>query len=479
MSTRDVINKYSSLSLEELKKEFNSFRGLNSRDIIINKHKDAYKDSVFKRLKRAFINPYSVVLYVLAIISLFIDIILPKNKSYTTFIIITIMLVISGIVRFIEELKAKKTADRLSYISNTRVMCKRDGLFKEIDIDELSRYDIVKLKAGDRVPADIRIIYDNNLFVSDAMITGESEILEKNSTDSNRLNNILFMGSTIISGEAIGIALLLNDESLFGDYKIKAQKRKGFDRGSNSIIWVLIKFMAVLIPLVFITTGLLKGSWFEAFLFSISVAVGLTPELLPMVITSCLARGSSRMKDKSTVVKNINAIEAFGSMDILCLDKTGTLTSDKLRLEYYMDIIGNESMKVLDLAYLNSLYSTGVENHLDKAILECISMENISMHLKDLAKEYKKLDERPFDYSRRISSVLLKNYDRNILICKGGIDEILKRVEYIDYKGHISPIREDDKKSAHLVADEMLGDGMKVLAIAYRNSEEVEITRDM
>lgn len=212
--------------------------------------------------------------------------------------------------------------------------------------------------------------------------------------------------------------------------------KDGFDQGAHySIAWVLIRFMAVLIPVVFVACGLTQGNWFSAFLFALSVAVGLTPEMLPMVITACLAKGSGAMGKKQTVVKNINAMQEFGSMDILCVDKTGTLTGDRISLEYYMDILGNENQAVLDLAYLNSCYHTGVQNHLDAALLKCREMPGKGDHFQQLSAQHPKLDELPFDYDRKFASVLVKGTEKNLLLVKGSVSEVCRRCRFAEYKG--------------------------------------------
>ena len=273
--------------------------------------------------------------------------------------------------------------------------------------------DTVSLSAGERVPADLRLIEAQDLFVSQALLTGESNVLGKNTNrlasatqiPLDRFSNIAFMGSSVISGEGKGIVLAVGGSTVYGGYLSELQRNKhSFDTGANSIAWVLIRFMVALVPVVFVVSGITKGDWLTSFLFSLSVAVGLTPELLPMVINACLAKGSSAMGEKQTIVKNINAMQSFGSMDVLCVDKTGTLTGDEVILEYYLDILGEESREVLDCAYLNSFYHTGVANHLDQAILKCSSMPGRENHFLSLGETIQKLDELPFDYERKCGS---------------------------------------------------------------------------
>lgn len=434
-------------------------------------------DTVLYRLRRAFVNPFTVVLFILASISFVTDFLLASNfsRNITTPLIILAMLLTSGVVRFIQELRAKQIAGKLLKMINSDVIVLRGGKWQGISSQELVVGDRVRLFPGERVPADIRLTAANGLFVSQAVITGESAVAEKSAavlTGSRArtyagYSNIAFMGSTVIGGSGEGIVLAVGQDTVYGGFsgtKIKA--KVGFDRGANSIAWVLIRFMAALVPFVFIACGLTKGDWFAAFLFALSVAVGLTPEMLPMVISACLAKGSAAMGLKQTVVKNINAMQGFGSMDILCVDKTGTLTGETIILEYYMDVLGNESHKVLELAYLNSLYHTGVKNHLDNAVLKCREMPGSG--LAEAGRRCEKADELPFDYSRKFASVLVKCGGENLLLVKGSVDEVCQRCSHIEYQGRRIPVGSDALQNVHAVADEMLEDGMKVLAVAYK-----------
>ncbi len=436
-------------------------------------------DTVFYRLRRAFINPFAVILFVLASISFVTDVLLASNfsRNMTTVIIILCMLLISGIVRFIQEMRAKRIADRLTQMIASDVLVYRNGKWKGISSEKLVVGDWVRLFAGERVPADIRLTAANDMFVSQSVISGESEVLEKNCRTLSggktlsyaEYSNIVFMGSSIIGGMGEGIVLAVGRDTVYGGFsRTEIRLKNGFDQGANSIARVLIRFMAILIPIVFAACGITKGSWLSAFLFALSVAVGLTPEMLPMVISACLARGSAAMGKKQTVVKNINAMQGFGSMDILCVDKTGTLTGDTVLLEYYMDILGNESETVLDYSYLNSLYHTGIRNHLDSAVLLCGEMPGHGDHFREFAACHPKLDELPFDYDRKFASVLVRGNEENVLIVKGSLDEVCSRCSHFEYRGKRSPMENDGRASVHAIVDEMLEDGMKILAVAYK-----------
>jgi len=435
-------------------------------------------DTVLYRLRRAFVTPFSMILLALAGISFVTDVLLASNfsRNLTTVFIVLGMLLVSGAVRFGQELRARRVADHLTDMIATRVRVLRDGRWQELPSTELVVGDRVRLAAGDRVPADLRLIEARDLFVSQSVITGESGVQEKQAGTLRKSEvknvtdcaNIALMGSTVTGGFGEGIVLAVGENTVYGGFSgVGAGRKDGFDRGANSIARVLIRFMAVLIPVVFAAGGLTKGNWLSAFLFALSVAVGLTPELLPMVVNACLARGCAVMGKKQTVVKNINAMQGFGSMDLLCVDKTGTLTGDVVALEYYMDVLGNESARVLELAYLNSLYHTGVQNHLDEAILRCRQMPGQKERFEGLARRHPQLDELPFDYEQRLAGVLVEG-EENLLVVKGSLDEVCRRCSHVEYKGQRLPMGPDAAASVHAVADEMLEDGMKVLAVACK-----------
>ena len=436
-------------------------------------------DTALYRLRRAFINPFTIILFVLAAVSFLTDVVLASNfsRNITTSVIILCMLLFSGIVRFTQEMRAKRVADHLTQMVSSTVLVLRNAQWMRISSEDLVVGDKVRLFAGERVPADIRLTQAKDLFVSQSVLTGESAILEKKADtlvcgqahSYSNYHNIAFMGSSITGGTGEGIVLAVGKDTVYGGFSVaESHPKNGFDRGANSIAWVLIRFMAVLIPIVFVACGLTKGDWLAAFLFALSVAVGLTPEMLPMVINACLAKGSAAMGKKQTVVKNINAMQGFGSMDVLCVDKTGTLTGDKITLEYYMDVLGNECQYALDLAYLNSLYHTGVRNHLDDAILRYRQIPEQRMHYEELEQRHPKLDELPFDHERRFASVLVRHGQENLLIIKGSVAEVYQRCSYIEYKSERHKIDLHGDASVHAIVDEMLEDGMKVLAVAYK-----------
>ena len=437
------------------------------------------EDTMLRRLRRAFLNPFSSILCILGILSLGTDVFLTADpgRNLSTALIIFSMILISGSIRLIQELRAKNAARQLDRLIHERITVRREGELLEIPAEKLVVGDIVLLRAGDRVPADIRLTKVTDLFVSQAAITGESAILEKSSRTLGygspetltQLENLAFMATTVISGKGEGIVLAVGKDTLYGSFaKSDAEDKTSFRQGANSIAWVMLRFIAVLIPSVLLLLGITGGKWLQSFAFALSVAVGLMPEMLPMVITACLARGSLSMSRKQTIIKDIDAMQGFGSMDVLCMDKTGTLTNESILLEYYMDVLGNESGETLDLAFLNSVYHSGVRNPIDNAIRACQTMPGREAHFGQLLAQHQKVDEIPFDYSRKTVSTLVKAPDgEHTLIMKGDVSLVAARCSQVFYRGQCLPM-EEGRESVSCVVDEMLRDGMKVIAVARK-----------
>jgi len=435
---------------------------------------------LYKRLIEAFINPFTIVLFILASVSLVTDVILapPGEKKFVTVIIICTMVLISGFLRFIQETRSNNSADKLKAMVHTTVMVGRGDEDKtEIPLADLVPGDIVYLAAGDMIPADVRIIACKDIFISQAALTGESEPLEKSAgvlkdggTNPLELSNLAFMGSNVISGSATCIVLATGDLTCFGSMAKEITGKKvvtNFEKSVNSVSWVLIRFIMCMIPVVLFVNGFTKGDWFEAFLFALSVAVGLTPEMLPMIVTTNLAKGAVSLAKKKTIVKNLNAIQNFGAMDILCTDKTGTLTQDMVVLEYHLDIHGVEDERILRHAFLNSYYQTGLKNLMDLAILKHASTEPY----RSMQQKYTKVDEMPFDFNRRRMSVVIKDLEgKTQLITKGAVEEMLNISAYTEYKGEVAPITDDIKKEILSFVKKLNSEGMRVIAIAQKNS---------
>lgn len=439
-------------------------------------------ETVFSRLITSFVNPFTIVLLFLALVSVFTDIILiaPEDRSFKTVIVIILMVSISGFLHFLQETRSNKASEKLKAMVYTTVTVERGGK-KEIKLSEIVPGDIVYLTAGDMIPADVRIITSKDLFISQSALTGESEPVEKSefpvgqlTENALDLSNLAFMGSNVISGSAACVVLVTGDHTYFGSMA-KAITGKSvvtsFDKGINSVSWVLIRFMMCMVPVVLFVNGFTKGDWLEAFLFALSVAVGLTPEMLPMIVTTNLAKGSVAMAKKKTVVKHLHSMQNFGAMDILCTDKTGTLTQDKVVLEYHLDIHGNEDERVLRHAFLNSFFQTGLKNLMDVAILAHTDKEPYHT----LTKNYNKVDEIPFDFNRRRMSVVIKDEEgKTQLITKGAVEEMLCISTHAEYNGEVQPLTDTIRSEILATVDRLNRDGMRVIAVAQKNNPSVE-----
>lgn len=437
------------------------------------------KESLFKRICGAFINPFTAILFALALVSVVTDIILaaPEDKNYVTVIIITTMVMISGLLRFIQETRSGNAAANLSkMICTTACVERTETGKKEISIDDIVVGDIVYLSAGDMIPADVRILSAKDLFVSQSALTGESEPVEKHADVSSgskaltEISNLAFMGSNVISGSAKAVVVAVGNDTILGtmakDLSVKPPKTT-FEKGVNAVSWVLIRFMLVMVPVVLFINGFTKGNWLDALLFAISVAVGLTPEMLPMIVTTNLAKGAVTMAKKKVIIKNLNAIQNLGSIDILCTDKTGTLTQDKVVLEYYLDINGNEDKRVLRHAFLNSYFQTGLKNLIDIAI---ISHED-DLDSTALKTEYTKVDEIPFDFNRRRMSVVVADSSgKTQLITKGAVEEMLKCCSHAEIDGKVVALTEETRTFIIKKSDDLNSKGMRVIAVAQKTN---------
>jgi len=477
------------LEKEALIAEFGAPDGLDEEQIEeslerygSNKITHDHRKSFVRRMTEAFVNPFTAILFVLASVSFVTDYILasPGEKSLVTVIIITVMVMISGILRFVQETRSGNAAAKLSEMveNTTRVQRKNQGEI-EIPMDEVVVGDIVHLAAGDMVPADVRVVESKDLFISQGALTGESEPQEKFShavslNEAHSLTeypNLAFMGSNVVIGAAKCMVIATGEDTLFGSIAktvAGAKTETNFEKGVRSVSWVLIRFMLVMVPVVLLINGFTKGDWLEAFLFAISVAVGLTPEMLPMIVTTCLAKGAVAMSRQKTIIKNLNSIQNFGAVDILCTDKTGTLTQDKIILEYHWNVQGEEDVRVLRHAFLNSFYQTGLKNLLDFAIIDHTEREGGGIY--ELSSHYEKIDEIPFDFNRRRMSVVVtdKTTDRTQMITKGAVEEMLHICSQVEYGGRLEPITEELKTKIFKTVDDLNDDGMRVIAVAER-----------
>jgi len=449
------------------------------------------------QLVQAFITPFNAVLFLIATTSFIIDVVLeePANRDYKTVVVVFVMVLLSSLIRFWQEFRSNVAAEKLKSMVKTTatVLRKEEGKF-EIDIKELVTGDIIFLSAGDMIPADCRIIQSKDLFLNQSTLTGEALPVEKREfvvshTDNKtplELENICFMGTNVESGQAVAMVVTTGNHTYFGSISKSITGKHAetsFDKGVNSVSWLLIRFMLIMVPLVFVINGFTKGDWVEALLFAIAVAVGLTPEMLPMIVTANLAKGAVTMSKRKVIVKRLNAIQNIGAMDILCTDKTGTLTLDKIVLERHLNVDGVEDDEVLKWAYLNSFHQTGLKNLLDVAILDHFEVKE---YLK-VEEQYKKVDEIPFDFQRRRMSVILEQANhKHLLICKGAVEEILDLCSHTfdpgeDRQLHIEVDKiqlmdETIRKNILDLSKKLNKEGLRVLLVAIKEYDERPLT---
>ncbi len=473
METEASLDKMKSfrqgLSRAEVERRQSDF-GLN-----VISHKKS--DSLFKRLLKAFVNPFTVVLFVLATLSLFTDVILADDKNPRSVILITSMVLLSGVLRFVQESRSNKAADKLKAMVHTTAMVERmETGTQELPLAQIVPGDIIHISAGDMIPADVRLIESKDLFVDQSTLTGESEPVEKFHAASEihgsaitDLINIAFMGSYAVSGTAVAVVLATGDRTCFGSMALAITGRSAetsFDKGINSVSWLLVRFIIIMIPVVFFVNGFTKGNWFEAFLFALSVAVGITPEMLPMIVTTNLAKGAVSMARKKTVVKHLDSMQNFGAMNILCTDKTGTITQNRVVLEYHLNIYGEDDKRVLRHAFLNSHFQTGLRNLMDEAILGHWEEEGFD----SLMKKYEKVDEVPYDFSRRRMSVVVRDdAGKTQMITKGAVEEMLSICTTAEYDGKHEPITETLLTKITETVEKLNRQGMRVIAVAQKD----------
>jgi Mg2+-importing ATPase len=467
----------------------------------------------YVQLFHAFATPFTIVLTLLSAVSW-------ATGDVRAVVVIGAMVALATITRFVQEYRSNRAAVSLQAMVKTkgtvqrRLPERRSGEQAEpvsarppaerrrdaqtvdpallvsrkieLAIEELVPGDIVHLSAGDMVPADVRVLTAKDLFVSQSALTGESLPVEKwpilqdgavpASAALPELATICFMGTSVVSGTATAVVVATGGRTYFGSMAKSIVGRRqltSFDKGVNSVSWLLIKFMLVMVPVVFLLNGFTKHDWLEAFLFGVAVAVGLTPEMLPMIVTANLAKGAVRMARRKTIVKRLNAIQNFGAMDILCTDKTGTLTQDRIILERHLNLVGEDDDTVLGFAYLNSYHQTGLKNLLDVAVLEHAELKE-QLHVE---REYKKVDEIPFDFTRRRMSVVVAHgLDTHMLICKGAVEEILPLCSRARDEDRILPISEEARRNALELLAEMNEDGLRAVAVAYREFPASERT---
>ena len=425
--------------------------------------------------------PFNSILIVIALVLTYTDVYLSATPNYSSIIVITILVLVSTFLDFIEEFKSNSAAEKLKQLVATTTTVIRDGKEINIPMKDVVLGDIVILSAGSMIPADLRIIEAKDLYVGQSSLTGESDSVKKvpestltleeieNITD---IDSICFMGTDVISGAGKGIVVKTADSTYFGKiaHTLNKKPETAFQKGIKSISKLLIKFMLVMIPLVFII-NVWKHDIILSFTFSVAIAIGITPLLLPVILSSNLSKGAVRMSKKKTIVKSLDSIQSFGAMNILCTDKTGTLTEDKIVLEKYLDIQGEEDIRVLKHAFINSYFQTGLKGNIDEAVIK----RGLENQLGEIVENYKLIDEIPFDFSRRRLSVAVSDGEKKQLITKGAVEEILEISTKVDYKGQISPITKEIKENILRISKALNKEGLRVIAVCQKNDQTDKI----
>ncbi len=482
MYQKECINKVNDF-LEEnhFKKE-----GLTSAEAEENRSK--YGSNIMKQKKPkkwyhyllgSLLSPFNLILLGITGVLFYTDVILSEPPSYANMIVILILITASTLLEFFEVYRSNRAAEKLKTLVSVKASVYRDGKIAKIPLQDITVGDVISLSAGDLIPADLRIIEAKDLYVIQSSLTGESDAVKKvvetentkqDFDDITDLDNICFMGTNVMSGTGKGIVFKVGDNTYFGkiaDTITEAKPQTSFQKGIQSISKLLIKFMLVLIPITFLLNAVKHGT-LTAFTFAVAIAIGITPLLLPVILSSSLAKGATGMSKKKTIVKRLDSIQSFGAMNILCTDKTGTLTEDKIVLEKYLDIKGEEDTRVLKHAFLNSYFQTGLKGNIDEAVID----RTQKTELKGIEEKYHKIDEIPFDFSRRRLSVILSDGKKNQMITKGAVEEILSICTMVDYQGEVSEITKEIKQNILKITKELNKQGLRVVAVCQKNDIE-------
>ncbi|MBU5591976.1 magnesium-translocating P-type ATPase [Clostridium sp. MSJ-4] len=474
MELKNLLSNFEKEYTAILLKKFNtSLEGLTEKEAEERLEKHGFnelecekKPTIIKRIYDNIKNPLVILLMVLA----FISYLSGDNKAA---MVMCVMVVLGVVLKFFQELRADNSAEQLKSMVRTTATVIRDGKAEEIPLKMIVPGDIIHLSSGDMIPADVQLLSSKDLFVNQSALTGESlpveKIISDKKYDSDFENtNLCFMGTNVESGTAIAIVLTTGNDTYFGKLTSKLGEQRevtSFDKGVNRFTWLMIKLIFIIAPVVFLINALVKGDWFDSFLFAIAIAVGLTPEMLPMIVTVNLSKGAIAMSKKKVIVRRLNALQNFGAMDILCTDKTGTITCGRVILEKYLNIYGKDSNRVLKYGYINSFYQTGLKNMMDEAILEhAIDGEDF-----DIKDKYEKIDEIPFDFMRKRMSVVVRNKRmEDVLICKGAVEEILSLCNRYETKEGTEAFEGKMTEEIEGIVRELNEEGFRVIAIAYK-----------
>lgn len=447
----------------------------NIKKFGINEIEQAKPKKWYNYFFESLFSPFNCILLGIILVLWYTDVLIPPSPSYANIIVILVLVLASTLLDFFEEFRSNKAAEKLKNLVATNTTVIRNGKEEHISIKNITLHDIVILHAGSMIPADLRIIEAKDLYVGQSSLTGESEAVKKlvnseltlDDIDTiSDLDTICFMGTNVISGTATGVVIKTGNDTYFGKvaHTLTTKPKTAFQKGVESISKLLIKFMLFLIPIVFILNAW-KHDTLTAFTFAVAIAIGITPLLLPVILSSSLSKGAIRMSKKKTIVKSLDSIQSFGAMNILCTDKTGTLTEDKIVLEKYLDIKGNEDLRVLKHAFLNSYFQTGLKGNIDEAVIN----RGLKNDMGKFSEIYKKIDEIPFDFSRRCLSVIVSDGSKIQMITKGAVEEILNMCTLVDYKSEVFPITKEIKDNIKKISKNLNKDGLRVIAVCQKN----------
>ena len=444
-----------------------------------NEVKQAKPKKWYHYFSQSLFSPFNSILLGIVLILFYTDVFLPENPSFANIIVIIVLVVVSTLLEFTEEYKSNKAAQKLKELVETTTTVIRDGKKIDIPLKMVTVGDIVYLSAGSMIPADLRIIEAKDLYVGQSSLTGESDSVKKVVNTENEeeiesildLDNICFMGTNVISGSAKGVVIKVGDSTYFGKIAKSVSPNKpktSFQKGNENISKLLIRFMVLIIPIIFLFNAW-KHDLLTAFTFAVAISITITPLLLPVILSSCLSKGAVRMSKKKTIVKKLDSIQNFGAMNILCTDKTGTLTEDKIVLEKYLDATGKTSDKILKYAYLNANFQTGLKGNIDEAVIK----RAIENGLEVLNDQYVKVDEIPFDFTRRRLSIVVSDQEKKrFVITKGAIEEILSICTSVEMEGQIVNMTDTIRKNVLSISKKMNKDGLRVVGICEKFADE-------
>ena len=485
LNIKDMYGSHCILSKDDFLSKYNfDENGLSSQEAQemiakngVNQVSQSKPKKWYNYFFESLFSSFNTILLGISLVLLYTDVVIPETPSYANIIVILVLVIASTLLEFFEEFRSNRAAEKLKELVGTTTLVLRDGKEIKIPIHNITIGDVVLLSSGSMIPADLRIIEAKDLYVGQSSLTGESDAVKKsvnselNSNDINSitdLDTICFMGTNVISGSAKGVVIKIADNTYFGKIAhtlTNSKPQTAFQKGVQGISKLLIKFMLIMIPIVFILTAW-KHETLTAFTFAVAIAIGITPLLLPVILSSSLSKGAVKMSKKKTIVKSLDSIQSFGAMNILCTDKTGTLTEDKIVLEKYLDINGDEDIRVLKHAFLNSYFQTGLKGNIDEAVIARGKENNIDV----IANNYKKIDEIPFDFSRRRLSVIVSDENNKLqMITKGAVEEILSICTMVDYKGTVSKITKDIKDNIKKISKDLNKDGLRVVAVCQKN----------